>query len=56
MLSIYNSCTNKFNNVLICINEVKANYKRIKINKLVKKKNKKNYNNVKFKLSNKNLY
>jgi len=56
MLNIYNSYINKFNNVLICINEIKANYKRIKINKLVKKKNKKNHDDVKFKLSNKNLY
>ncbi len=53
---MYNSYINKFNNVLICTDEVKANYKRIKMNKLVKKKNKKNFNDAKFKLSNKNLY
>ncbi len=56
MLNIYNSYINKFNDVLIYTNEVKVNYKRIKINKLVKKKSKKNHNDAKFKLSNKNLY
>ncbi len=56
MSSMYNSCINKFNNVLIYINKVKANYKRIKMNKLVKRKNKKNFNDAEFKLSSKNLY
>ncbi len=56
MSSMYNSYINKFNNVLICINEIKANFKRIKMNKLVKKKNKKNHDDAESELSNKNLY
>ncbi len=59
MSSIYNLYTNKFYNVLIYINKVKAEYKRtkkFKFVKIVKSEVKNVYNNINFKLSNKNLY
>ncbi len=59
MLNIYNVCTNKFYNVLICTDKVKAEHKRIKKLKFVKivKSTVKNvHDDAVFKLSNKNSY
>jgi len=59
VLSIYNLCTNKFYNALICTNKVKAEHKRtkkLKLVKIVKNEVKNVHDDVIFKLSNKNLY
>jgi len=56
---MYNLCTKKFFNVLICTDKVKAEHKRTKKFKLVKiiKNEVKNvHDDVDFKLSSKNSY
>ncbi len=53
MSSMYNFCTDKFNNVLICTDQIKVEYKCIL--KLIKNKNKKVIH-AEFKLNSKNSY
>ena len=56
---MYNVYTNKFYNVLICINKVKAKHKRtkkLKLAKIVKSEVKNVHDDAVFKLSNKNSY
>ncbi len=53
MLSMYNFCTDKFDNVLICTDQIKVEHKCI--SKLVKNKDKKVVC-AKFKFNSKNSY
>ncbi len=53
MLSIYNFCTDKFNNMLICTDQIKVEHKCIL--KLIKNKDKKVVH-AEFKLNSKNSY
>jgi len=56
MLNIYNLCMNKFDNVLICTNAIKADYKCIKEKKFIKNKFKNVHDHAESELSSKNLY
>ncbi len=53
MLSMYNFCINKFDNVLICIDQIKVEHKYI--SKLIKNKDKKVVH-AEFELNSKNSY
>jgi len=56
MLNIYNLCINKFDNVLICTDAIKADHKCTKEKKLIKNNFKNVHNHAEFELSSKNLY
>ncbi len=53
---MYNLCTNKFDNVLICTDMIKAESKCIKEKMFAKSKFKNAHDHMKFKLSSKNSY
>jgi hypothetical protein len=56
MLSMYNLCMNKFDNVLICTDAIKTDYKCMKEKKLVKNKFKNVHDHAESESSSKNSY
>jgi hypothetical protein len=56
MLNMYNLCINKFDNVLICTDAIKADHKHMKKKKLIKNKFKNVHDYAESESSSKNSY